>query len=435
MAPSASTEANEMRSNLRDLTLLGALYVAQSVPLGFFIVALPAIARSLGLGLETVGLLGTLAFPYLLKFLWAPLVDRHGRRASGHYRNWILPLSILSIASVLVLLALQPERIFGGNDRIALVAAVVATAVFMFSAATQDAATDGLAVRLISSDRRGWANGVQVGGYYLGQIVGGGLMLVLYARFGWNGALGAMAAILALPLLLLWSFREPPPAATTTSSPTRAPGWIHFFRRPGAALWTAVLLTYRAGEMMALTMLNPMMVDQGRSLAAVGLTVGLLGSTASLSGALVGGALTQRFGRRSTVIGLGLLQAAAIATFLLPARSAQWSATLFAVAVASFCGGAATAALYTWMMDRCNPRSAASDFTVQQSLCAVGPLIAAGASGFSARALGFSTHYLLSACVALLAALFVMLFVQARHGAVPGQGRSETFAGAVGAED
>lgn len=419
------------RSTTRDLSLLGALYVAQSVPLGFFIVALPAIARSLGLGLETVGLLGTLAFPYLLKFLWAPLVDRHGRRDGGHYRTWILPLSFLSIFSVLVLLSLQPERVFGGGDRLALLAAVIATAVFMFSAATQDAATDGLAVRLISSDRRGWANGIQVGGYYLGQIVGGGLMLVLYARFGWNGALGSMAAILTLPVLLLWTFREPPsPALETQTARPGVGAWISFFQRPGAGLWTVVLLTYRAGEMMALTMLNPMMVDQGRSLAAVGLTVGLLGSAASLSGALAGGVLTQRFGRRSTVIGLGLVQAAAIASFLLPARSATWSATLFAVAVASFCGGAATAALYTWMMDRCATRSAASDFTVQQSLCAVGPLIAAGASGFSARALGFSTHFVLSAGVALTAALFVMLFVQARHGAV-----QEEFAGALPAED
>ena len=429
-----------MRSNTRDLSLLGALYVAQSVPLGFFIVALPAIARSLGLGLETVGLLGTLAFPYLLKFLWAPLVDRHGRRASGHYRTWILPLSFLSIAAVLLLVALRPERIFGGDDRLALLVAVVATAAFMFSAATQDAATDGLAVRLISKERRGWANGVQVGGYYLGQIVGGGLMLVLYARFGWTGALWAMVGILALPLILLWNFREPSPEVPDREGSRPGVGaWLDFFRRPGALLWTAVLLTYRAGEMMALTMLNPMMVDQGRSLAAVGLTVGLLGSSASLSGALAGGVLTQRFGRRSTVIGLGVLQALAIATFLLPATSAAWSATLFAVAVASFCGGAATAALYTWMMDRCDSRSAASDFTVQQSLCAVGPLIAAGASGFSANALGFSTHFVLSAGVALTSALFVMLFVQARHGAVPkdapGEAGAEGFAGAAVAED
>ena len=419
------------RSTTRDLSLLGALYVAQSVPLGFFIVALPAIARSLGLGLETVGLLGTLAFPYLLKFLWAPLVDRHGRRSSGHYRTWILPLSLLSIASVLCLLALQPEQIFGGGNHLALLLAVVATAVFMFSAATQDAATDGLAVRLISSERRGWANGVQVGGYYLGQIVGGGLMLVLYALYGWSGALGAMAAMLAMPVVLLWSFSEPPAPADELHRERPGLGaWLTFFKRPGAMLWTMVLLTYRAGEMMALTMLNPMMVDQGRSLAAVGLTVGLLGSAASLGGALLGGVLTQRFGRRATVIGLGFVQALAIASFLLPARSAAWSSTLFAVAVASFCGGAATAALYTWMMDRCDLRSAASDFTVQQSLCAVGPLIAAGASGFSAQALGFSTHFTLSAGVALTSALFVMLFVQARHGAVP-----EPMAGALPAED
>ncbi len=47
-------------------------------------------------------------------------------------------------------------------------------AAFMFLAATQDVATDGLAVRLLWESDRGLGNGIQVGGYYLGQILGGG---------------------------------------------------------------------------------------------------------------------------------------------------------------------------------------------------------------------------------------------------------------------
>src|SRR5690606_24308031 len=73
--------------------MLALLYVAQALPLGFFVIAMPAILRARGVGLERVGLLAALALPFLLKFLWAPLVDRWGS-ANGHYRSWLIPLQL-----------------------------------------------------------------------------------------------------------------------------------------------------------------------------------------------------------------------------------------------------------------------------------------------------------------------------------------------------
>lgn len=413
------------------LTLLALLYVAQAIPLGFFIVALPAIARSEGLSLERVGLLGMLAFPYLLKFLWAPLVDRFGSLRYGHYRSWLVPLQTLSLAAVLLLAALQPAAALAPGAATSLVAGVVfLTALFMFTSATQDAATDGLAVRLIRAPQRGMANGVQVGGYYLGQILGGGMVLVLFARLGFTGALLSMSLLLSLPLIPLARLREPQLAVSAASAPLAEAGaqeagfgsMVRFFRRRGILLWVTILISYRAGEAMALAMLNPMLVDHGYSLVSVGLAVGLVGSIASLGGALAGGVITQTFGRRRALAYLGMLQAVAILTYIAPATTGSWTLVLVAVSAASAAGGAATSALYTSMMDRCDAATAASDFTVQQSLCALGPLLAVGMSGFSAAALGYINHFLLCAGMALAAAVAVALFVTDRHGAVVEEG-------------
>lgn len=415
------------------LTLLALLYVAQAIPLGFFIVALPAIARSEGLSLERVGLLGMLAFPYLLKFLWAPLVDRYGSARHGHYRSWLVPLQTLSVAAVLLLALLRPAAALEPDAATSLVAVVIIlTAVFMLTSATQDAATDGLAVRLILPSQRGIANGVQVGGYYLGQILGGGMVLVLFARLGWTGALLSMALLLSLPLISLARLREPQleavnqmtSVARDDGSKDKGAGFEslgRFFRRRGILLWMTILLFYRAGEAMALAMLNPMLIDQGYSLASVGLAVGLVGSVASLVGALLGGFFTQALGRRRALAYFGVVQAMAILTYIAPATTGSWILVLTAVSVASAAGGAATSALYTSMMDRCEAATAASDFTVQQSLCALGPLMAVGVSGFSAATLGYVNHFLLCAGLALAAAGAVALFVTAEHGAVAGQ--------------
>jgi MFS transporter, PAT family, beta-lactamase induction signal transducer AmpG len=381
------------------LLLLALLYVAQALPMGFFVIAMPAILRSRGASLEQVGLLGALAMPFLLKFLWAPLVDRFGA-ASGHYRSWLLWLQILAVATVAGIAALDPVA-----DWQSL---LLLGALFMFLAATQDVATDGLAVRLLWQEDRGLGNGIQVGGYYLGQILGGGLVLVLVDRFGWSTALGAMAVMLALPLPMVALLREPAAqAGAARAGAARAKvGFAAlgaFFRRPGIGAWVLVLLVWRLAETMAQWMLNPMLVDRGFSLERIGILLGVLGSLGSLGGAMLGGRLVGKLGRHRTLAWTGVLLAPALAAYLAPAQGWGGLTLVYMVVVASaFAAGASTAALYTAAMDAAAYDTAGTDFTIQQSLAAVGPMVAAGVSGASAAALGYTGHFALAAALQFL---------------------------------
>ncbi|HXV75066.1 MAG TPA: MFS transporter, partial [Candidatus Polarisedimenticolaceae bacterium] len=338
-----------------------------------------------------------LALPWLVKFLWAPLVDRYGSVRFGHYRSWIVPLQLLTVLAVVAL-----SRVDLGRG---LTGLLVAAGAFMLCSATQDIATDGLAVRSLRREERGLANGIQVGGYYLGQILGGGLILIVFSRFGWSAAVLSMALFLALPLWPTTRFREP------GHPPGRTPGvrvdWKalgRFATRSGAGVWILILLLYRSGEAMALTMVNPMLVDLGLTLDEIGLLLGLAGSLASFAGAVGGGLWIARVGRRRSLVVFGLLQAVALGGYLLPASGFTWLPAIYAVTMtAACCSGMATAALYTNMMDRCDPATGATDFTLQQSLCAVGPLVAASLSGFSAASLGYAMHFGMTVAVALIA--------------------------------
>src|SRR5690606_22743044 len=80
---------------------------------------------------------------------------------------------------------------------------VLFVAVFGFNliAASQDVVTDGLSVRMLSAKERGLANAIQVGAYRLGMILGGGLLLWLFARTGWQTMFLVMAALLAITVL------------------------------------------------------------------------------------------------------------------------------------------------------------------------------------------------------------------------------------------
>ena len=120
----------------------------QAVPLGFFITAMPVILRSEGLPIEHVGLFSAIAFPWLLKFLWAPVVDGHRWPfARGHYLSWILLLQALAIASVLGLAAL---------DLASQLALVVGLAAPLHGAFGDSGHRDGRSLGACPGQRRAW---------------------------------------------------------------------------------------------------------------------------------------------------------------------------------------------------------------------------------------------------------------------------------------
>jgi len=232
-------------------------------------------------------------------------------------------------------------------------------------AATQDIGTDGLAVDILAASERGLANGVQVAGYRVGMIVGGGVLLVFYDRLGAALTFLAMAALTALSTLPIGVLREPPPAPRAA---TRAGAASHFLRRPAAARILLVVMTYKMGDAFATGMLRPFLADAGLSLADIGWLLGTVGFLSGLLGALCGGALVQRLGRRPALVGFGLLQAATVAGYAVLAHAGLGRGALYAICSAEhFAGGMATAALFTCMMDWCAPGSSATDYTVQAS--------------------------------------------------------------------
>lgn len=361
------------------LGLLATLYISQGLPFGFFTQALPAVMRQQGISLAAIGLSTLLMLPWGLKFLWAPWVD-HGPR-----RRWILPLQLAS-ATVLILLALaDPAR--------SLTWLIVGVLVTNLLAATQDIATDGLAVDLLSHRERGLGNGVQVAGYRVGMIIGGGGLLVAFETIGWASTFACAAVLLLLATVPVWRFREP-----TRPTVQRQPGALlealRWFTADGGRLrWLAVLLVYKAGDYLGTSMLRPYFVDRGYGLADLGILLGTAGFAAGLVGALLGGAVVQRLGRRNALVGFGLLQAASVASYALLSLGGGDVAVYAAVIFEHVATGMATAALFTLMMDRCRPEHAGTDYTVQASVVVLANGVAGAIGGSTAQALGYAANF------------------------------------------
>lgn len=375
--------------------LLSALYLSQGLPYGFFTQALPVLLRKAEVSLPAIGLANLLTLPWALKFLWAPAVDRWQLKGLGLRRSWLLPIQISSVILFTLIAFLTPTEKLGY-----VLGAFLLT---NFLAAAQDIATDGLAVDMLGPKDRGWANGIQVAGYRIGMVIGGGALLAIYDQLHWQGVMFAMAGISALCTLPVIFYREPAIFAAPAARPAIFE-IFHFLLKPGAWGWAAILFVYKFGHASATGMLRPWLVDLGYSMTDIAWILGTAGFVAGFLGAMTGGGLAARFTQRRPriLLWLGILQCLAVISYLWPLYSEH--STLKVVVTAAFdhfTSGMATAMLFTVMMDACSKERAAADYTLQACLVVVAQQAATTFSGFSAGRLGYATHFSLSAGFAI----------------------------------
>jgi MFS family permease len=385
-------------SRSQQMFLFIALYAAQGLPYGFFTLALPAMMRESGLSLTMISLASLLNLPWLLKFLWAPYLDYLGKP-----RSWLLSLQWAAILSALLLAGLDLERHFW--------LVIAGAVVFSLVAASQDVVTDGLAVRTLSTSELGLGNGIQVGAYRLGMILGGGVLVQVLVHTSWATMFASMAlllALLSLPVLRLPPLVVPRPLERPAARQL-AVQWLRRLSTPGMLWLLGLICCYRFGDAMISQLLVPFLIDEQFSLADISVLKSTVGSTTSLLGAALGGWLALRMPRRTLLLAAGLAQAAGFIPYLVAAlglggRELLWIAT----AAEGLIGSVATVALFTLMMDASDPEHAGTDYTLYA--CAVVAINGVGtfAGALLGDAFGFAVMFSIGIVLCMLGCLVLV---------------------------
>ena len=81
---------------------------------------------------------------------------------------------------------------------------------------------------LLGDGDRGLGNGIQVGGNYLGSVVGGGLAVVVYDQWGWVPAILLLALLTATALGVVIGFRPESLDVVTASDELSIPVRLSF---------------------------------------------------------------------------------------------------------------------------------------------------------------------------------------------------------------
>lgn len=174
------------------LVFLGLLYFVQGIPYGLQSSLLPVYLRGAGHSLTRIGFTKILYFPWVLKVLWAPLVDRVSTK-----QRWLVGTISGLALTCLFSAALAPEAHIWG---------VAGTLLAMnFLASIQDIAVDGAAVGLLKGrGELGLGNTAQVVGYKAGSVFAGGGLLAVIDVAGWSWMFLLLTFVYAGVALFVW---------------------------------------------------------------------------------------------------------------------------------------------------------------------------------------------------------------------------------------
>lgn len=388
-------------SSLKIALLFAGLYAGQGVVGSLVQSALPVVLRDQGVGLDKIGWLGALFLPWVLKFLWAPVLDRYSWPRFGHRRSWILACQSLVIL-MLVIAAFVPPAVNFTLLAVVLVLAIIA-------AATQDTATDALAVETLPVDRRSFGGAAQVAGGYLGFVLGIGLWLPIYVQAGWTIATLVAAGCILIGSIPIWtagSFE----AAPVAPEKRKDLGLIAALKSPLVQRGMLFVLIYQLGSRLGLAMLGPFFVDAGMALDTIGYVKGTAGPLIGFGGALLSGFLLARFETKTALKAAALLHACIYAALAVIAFLDIRNLTLIAVlgAMEAFTFSLIFVALYTAMMGWCSPQRAGTDFSLLQSADALLAVVASIIAGQIGHHFGHGVNFTLAAGILVLAVLLAM---------------------------
>lgn len=400
-----------------NLGWLALLYGVQGLPYGFQAAALGVFLRERGVDLAAIGFAGALSAPWLLKVLWAPWIDRHDDGPLGRRRSWIVPMQV-GLAGAMGLAALWSTSAGPDDDVHPLLVLVFLMNLF---AATMDIAVDGLAVDLLPPHQLGLGNAIQVVGYKIGMLTGGGLLVWATGHLGWAPLFWCMTGLTLSACVVTLFMREPRRSAapSTDAAPSDGPTphevrrqerstaqiFAHLLstlRRPGAPALVALVLTYKLGEALIDPMFGPMLTDHGVSRETIGLWVGTYGMATSIAGSVTGGLIARRVSLISALVFAGALRCiplamqVAIAFRWLPTEAAP-----IAVATEHFFAGMLTTTMFAFMMSRVDRTIGASHYTLLATVEVLGKTPPSLFSGFLAQTLGYGPAF----CLGLFAAM------------------------------
>lgn len=377
--------------------LFAVLYFCEGAPIGFIWWMLPTQLRSEGVPVAQITTLTSLlVLPWALKFLWAPVVDTI-QSLRWSLRSWIISAQVLMMVTLFPLLFLD----FSSHYPIIVILLIAHT----ISAATQDVAIDALCIATVPGGEQGSVNGWMQAGMLMGRSLFGGVALLVSSATGTSVVLGGMILMIGSITLFLY-FNDLRPSIRIErkkfSETLISLNTIVRQRSTWFGLAFAVFggIAYEGVGIVA----GPYFVDRGISSQQIGIFFSLFSVGAMIIGALLGGLIGDKFGKRkaATFITLTTVLSVLLVAGIDIASSDENLILIFSGMITLYLTiGMFTTVTYALFMEATDKRFGATQFSAYMGATNLCEALASFSAGKLISAYDYPTAFTILAIISL----------------------------------
>ena len=388
--------------NWHKFPLLFSLYIAQSIPMSFFSTVVPVIMRQENYSLSSIGLLQLVKLPWILKFLWAPIVDNK-TRTTKDLKRWILISELFYAAIIFSISFLNLETDF----KLIIFFVVIA----FIASATQDIAVDIYAILSLKPSERSLGNSMQSGGSFIGSFFGTGVLLVAYHYYGWSNVLILLSVFVIIAVMPLFLSKKDVAFESLKKERVTIKDIFSFFKQKGKLKQILLLIFYYSGIIGIMTMLKPYLVDLGYNVKEIAFMSGIFGTLTAACSTLLGGYIMRKTGRHTAMfLFLAVTLTATVYFRVLAGIEPSTTALYIGIGLIWSAYGLSTVGIYTLSMDTVRKGREGTDFTIQIVITHIGSLLVATASGKLAHEFGYKGLFT-TEIVATVLTFLILLYV------------------------
>ncbi len=388
-ATTLSTSHGSSSSPAGLIPALGFLVLLQATLAQFVVHGIPLFMREAGHSAQTIALIYLVSLPYVMRFLWAPLIDRWGNARFGHFRSWVLGGQAFACGALILL------SFTGPLDPLAGMLGVIV--VLIAAIATQMTATGGLMIEKLAVQDRARGAVIQAASAGLAGLILGAGVLFFLADLGWQITISGLIAI-ALAGLTVTAFLPLDRGDAPPEEP--APFWSQFsvLTRPETRSLLGVTVLVTTGLVLTYGLKSILLIDAGYSVSEAGIVALVLGNAAGFCCALASRPLLDRWGGFAILAGIGLLVALYCLVFaaVFAGGIERSGAAVFAIVANGLTFGS-FAASRTLIMARCAEGRKATEFAAFVSIEGICILLLAGLGNLLSDLIGFPALLVLAA--------------------------------------
>lgn len=370
---------------------------------------------TLGVEKSAIGLASLLGMPYLLKFIWAPLLDlfqlpilgRLGRR-----KGWIIFFQVVIALIFLMLAMIDPKK-----SPYLLGVLIFSLA---FASASQDIVVDAYRIDALDEKTQAYGASSYLFMYRIAMLLMGAGVLALSDIYSWGLIFQGIAFIVAIITVLTLFIPEKKQEEAKDASEVKVysnpfkrfiEGFEQFFKRDYALLFLLLVVCYKLPDAVSGVMATPFYHEMGYSGTQIGAVSKIYGLVATLLGAFLAAAIINLLGLYRSLIVSAILIGVTNLGYLLIIMSPSLTMLMVALSAENFISGFSSALFIMFLGLLCDRNASATQYALLSAFATFGLRVLGGASGFMVEGLGWA-NFFISTAVLFIPSLILIIILK-----------------------